>query len=1257
MEIRRTIPVLGLRHLKLSSRAAFIDSFAQRIMEKYHLENEDRLPSASFVYYQPFWQGDEQGKLAWLAQALLTLNRFSSLSIRHSYEFRYYTMLRMQCEQLFSSFYLNPFQNHVLGELRQTYQTVLSRFDRVVPEEKGEIQRIREQKEQERTEQVLLKVQKQIGGVPAFFVLDRGTRKAEVPEQNPRTVYPGNIFLPAKRLRPGMGFIWKSEQAKRFFWRVQRASFSERELILNALDVRTLSGLMSMLKQVKEEKWEDISRQIQDRIRLYLEDRESIDRTDADKRVSRRRGLADRGAVGAIEREAVVRYLYLMDTGWYQSVMEAVSYLNLEEWQGLKREILLWIPEKYRGERTGVYLEVGGKGTVGPVVYSETGGKGTVGPVVYSEAGGRGTVRPVVYPEAGGKEEVRPVVYPEPGGRGTVRPVVYPEAVSKDVVRPAVYPVSEGQEEVRSVVYPMSVGQKVGESAVYPEAGGKGTVSFVAYLEPVGERAVSATAYPEPVDKGMVSAAVHSEPVRQGSVSSVVSSEPVGQGTVSAAAYPEAVSKGTVSASVYPEPVGKGVGSSAAYPEPGGEESGKPAVYQEHVEMETEKSAIYQMSEEKRALFERLNLQKEKLETILQYGTLKTGSRVEIGSAAIDLIEEALVFRQYFKKSRVLSQYIHWKEEEQTDSLKKILEQMPETEWSRLQTEFQTEWPVAWEGDLFWDLRKAVLNQERTELISLLAEYKTEEGTQDFIREPHVLIDMIQEGIRRTEIRKEQTGWYQSVMEAISYLDRKEWDALKTEIISADPMLFYGERDKIRLPVERMQKDIPEGITFASLPEQDPMWKEKQTLIFSLEKKSKAIWEAPWARISRQRADGFSKTMGQVSMAETENESKWEDVIRNSQILVPYIEQTKELVDRQIQVFREQTKKTEAATLGFSEKTGQEVWRESIKNRLLHMEERDWKCFCQEMGSLLEKNFNIFERSIKEGENSASEKFTGRQVKHLRAVIRLLQKEEEQQDEKRFTITGREKTGEKFTESLAMRIGEKEKEEFIRKIPVLRWLEEERQDTILFCPIGNVRGKSFMTLTVPQGWTGEEKGVQAALKVMEQQREKRTFIRKQIFFGDEALFQKQLLFRDEVSAQNETFLRKSQKSAPEPPSYDPASLVIVQRQQARKDSGPALAPQVRREIRTETARQVQEQTDIRFVTRTDHTVRQGQTAFQAELESMTEQLEQQKQQLEELKQQQAARQEQDVSDASQLSKAVMKKLQGQLRQEQLRHGL
>lgn len=1208
MEIRRTIPVLGLRHLKLSSRAAFIDSFAQRIMEKYHLENEDRLPSASFVYYQPFWQGDEQGKLAWLAQALLTLNRFSSLSIRHSYEFRYYTMLRMQCEQLFSSFYLNPFQNHVLGELRQTYQTVLSRFDRVVPEEKGEIQRIREQKEQERTEQVLLKVQKQIGGVPAFFVLDRGTRKAEVPEQNPRTVYPGNIFLPAKRLRPGMGFIWKSEQAKRFFWRVQRASFSERELILNALDVRTLSGLMSMLKQVKEEKWEDISRQIQDRIRLYLEDRESIDQTDADKRVSKSRGLADRGAVGAIEREAVVRYLYLMDTGWYQSVMEAVSYLNLEEWQGLKREILLWIPEKYRGERTGVYLEAGGKGTVGSVVYSETGGKGTV----------------------------RPVVYPELDGRGTVRPVVYPEAVSKDVVRPAVYPVSEGQEEIRSVVYPMSAGQKVGESAVYPEAGSKETVSSVAYLEPVGEGSVSAAASPEEVSKG----------------------------TVSAAVYPEAVGKGAGSSAAYPEPVGQGTVSSATYPEPGGEESVRSAVYPKPVEMETEKSAIYQMSKEKRALFERLNLQKENLETILQYGTLKTGSRVEIGSAAIDLIEEALVFRQYFKKSKVLSQYIHWKEEEQTDSLKKILEQMPETEWSRLQTEFQTEWPVEWEGDLFWDLRKAVLNQERTELISLLAEYKTEEETQDFIREPHVLIDMIQEGIRRTEIRKEQTGWYQSVMEAISYLDRKEWDALKTEIISADPMLFYGERDKIRLPVERMQKDIPEGITFASLPEQDPMWKEKQTLIFSLEKKRKAIWEAPWARISRQRADGFSKTMGQVSTAETENESKWEDVIRNSQILVPYIEQTKELVDRQIQVFREQTKKTEAATLGFSEKTGQEVWRESIKNRLLHMKERDWKCFCQEMGSLLEKNFNIFERSIKEGENLAPEKFTGRQVKHLRAVIRLLQKEEEQQDEKRFTITGREKTGEKFTESLAMRIGEKEREKFIRKIPVLRWLEEERQDTILFCPIGNVRGKPFMTLTVPQGWTGEEKGVQAALKVMEQQREKRTFIRKQIFFGDEALFQKQLLFRDEVSAQNETFLRKSQKSAPEPPSYDPASLVIVQGQQtivrgqqARKDSGPALAPQVRREIRTETARQVQEQADIRFVTRTDHTVRQGQTAFQAELESMTEQLEQQKQQLEELKQQQAARQEQDASDASQLSKAVMKKLQGQLRQEQLRHGL
>ena len=122
----------------------------------------------------------------------------------------------------------------------------------------------------------------------------------------------------------------------------------------------------------------------------------------------------------------------------------------------------------------------------------------------------------------------------------------------------------------------------------------------------------------------------------------------------------------------------------------------------------------------------------------------------------------------------------------------------------------------------------------------------------------------------------------------------------------------------------------------------------------------------------------------------------------------------------------------------------------------------------------------------------------------------------------------------------------------------------------------------------------------------------------------------------------------------QPPVYDAAGMVMVQGQAAgaAKD-GPAPPPGRAPSIGV--FRQEQEQTDIQFVTRQKEPGAEGLEESRRSLESLLKQAELQKKELSELARR--AERAHTARETSQVSRTVMKKIEGQLRMEQLRQGL
>ena len=324
--------VPGIWQLRLSGRITAGSFFAQRIMEKYRPQEVSGLPPASLVYLQAQALEREREAVLELTQIFLTINRFAVSFPLKRYEIRYFHALQMRCRQLFSSLRLSFSPAGRVKELERIGERLfggvfLADAGGSGPGD-GEGSGSGRAGEREEMEHALLTIR---GG------LSRSGAEAARAGAFPLRSANGRGIPP---------FLWKCGEAKQFFWRVQRASSTEQELIFAALGVSSLSGLMSRLKTIEPGGYPLFSEGLRERARALLEDSEFMGAL-----TDRRAGNGGQAAPAAGARyvwQQLLRgflkgdytrwKLKQADTEWYQPAMEAISYLSLEEWKEFKWE-------------------------------------------------------------------------------------------------------------------------------------------------------------------------------------------------------------------------------------------------------------------------------------------------------------------------------------------------------------------------------------------------------------------------------------------------------------------------------------------------------------------------------------------------------------------------------------------------------------------------------------------------------------------------------------------------------------------------------------------------------------------------------------------------------------------------------------------------------------------------------------------------------------------------------------------------------
>lgn len=270
MELKRTarditdnrgaFPIHSQFHI--SSRSAAGYSFARAIMEKYGAGGEYGLPSASFVYLDSGAAEEEHEAVRELVNQILVFNRIHVSALHETYEKKYYLAVRMRCEQLFARLGQSLVWRETLRELERVYRESERAAEMAAD---GQTQMLAEQAEwseqSARREQRLREMEARIAAGTLAGVVPGRKAAGKQPQ-----LYPGTAVLSS----------WKSEQARQFFWRIQRAEKWEQRLVFAAAGVGSLTELQRRLSAVGQEEWSRSLAHIHERSQLLIEDREFL---------------------------------------------------------------------------------------------------------------------------------------------------------------------------------------------------------------------------------------------------------------------------------------------------------------------------------------------------------------------------------------------------------------------------------------------------------------------------------------------------------------------------------------------------------------------------------------------------------------------------------------------------------------------------------------------------------------------------------------------------------------------------------------------------------------------------------------------------------------------------------------------------------------------------------------------------------------------------------------------------------------------
>lgn len=267
-------------------------SFAEDIMAKYLTSNERRSSSVDFVHPK-FGERDAGNVLSELSRQLVQLNRIRIQMNMHNYRImqRYSLSVSTRCEQLLNFLEMNTnvysgVSQEAVRELVQIHQKLKEQiasagtsgktadspsFGKSSAPDEDESSLIlkiltaasKGNGTRERYIRNLVRRMQSAGGSASG---DSHSSQARVFLRQAES----ELFLVSDRERGGSMTIWMSEDAKKFFWKIQRAPEQIRNIFLNAGGFSSLIALEKTLKTMDTRSFHTFAEALMERVSMII---------------------------------------------------------------------------------------------------------------------------------------------------------------------------------------------------------------------------------------------------------------------------------------------------------------------------------------------------------------------------------------------------------------------------------------------------------------------------------------------------------------------------------------------------------------------------------------------------------------------------------------------------------------------------------------------------------------------------------------------------------------------------------------------------------------------------------------------------------------------------------------------------------------------------------------------------------------------------------------------------------------------------
>ena len=285
-------PIMPVRVLNISTfdRLSGNTAFASEIIGRYRVSGETDLPSVDFVYQEMAAQEAAEG-ITELSTLITTINniRYNVNILNQSYMQRYYLTLQSRCEMLIEQLESNIQAAGAISRYKEIYREVTS--DSYMPQES-------------RIFDGHMRDEAAWAGV-SNRTLRRDVRASDSAETENLSAEPphpasGRLTQQIPMIR-NMRFAsqWTSESARQFFWRVQRASEPERDIILQSAGTSSIVELGNRLRDMTEIRFRSFLRDLSGTVTARMESIAS----DAAQEERHRLGLYAAASDGHTETE------------------------------------------------------------------------------------------------------------------------------------------------------------------------------------------------------------------------------------------------------------------------------------------------------------------------------------------------------------------------------------------------------------------------------------------------------------------------------------------------------------------------------------------------------------------------------------------------------------------------------------------------------------------------------------------------------------------------------------------------------------------------------------------------------------------------------------------------------------------------------------------------------------------------------------------------------------------------------------------